>query len=276
MGEIIDLKDTTFIIPIMIDSQDRVDNLTINLNFLAKNFNTNVIIFELKKPGYNVVDNIIKKLVKNKLKITYLYEVVELTNERPEIIFHRTKYLNMMLNMVKTDFVVNYDVDVLLNPLDYVLCVNKLKDDCDVVYPYFFGLSQRAVLNSGKNKLLESFDLNLLTENDYKLNQNRFGLAQFFKTSVYIEGGMENEHFISYGPEDFERAHRFKVLDYNVEWADIYIYHIEHSRGDNSSNKNPYFSKNNELYSSLNSLSKKELKVYYDTIDYKDLYRKNG
>jgi predicted glycosyltransferase involved in capsule biosynthesis len=276
MDKIIDLKDTTFIIPIMIDSQDRVDNLIINLNFLAKNFNTNIIIFELKKPEDNTVDGIIKSLVKKRLKITYLYEIIEPSSEESEVIFHRTKYLNIMLNMVKTEFVVNYDVDVLLEPSDYVLCINKLKGDCDVIYPYFFGLSQRAVLSSGKKKLLESFDLSLLTENDYTLNTNRFGLAQFFKTSVYINGGMENEHFISYGPEDIERAHRFKVLDYNVEWVPIYIYHVEHSRGKNSNFENPYYVSNEKLYKTLNGLSKKQLISYYDNIDYKNLYKKNG
>lgn len=276
MDKIIDLKDTTFIIPIMIDSQDRVDNLIINLNFLAKNFNTNIIIFELKKPEDNTVDGIIKSLVKKRLKITYLYEIIEPSSEESEVIFHRTKYLNIMLNMVKTEFVVNYDVDVLLEPSDYVLCINKLKGDCDVIYPYFFGLSQRAVLSSGKEKLLESFDLSLLTENDYTLNTNRFGLAQFFKTSVYINGGMENEHFISYGPEDIERAHRFKVLDYNVEWVPIYIYHVEHSRGKNSNFENPYYVSNEKLYKTLNGLSKKQLISYYDNIDYKNLYKKNG
>jgi predicted glycosyltransferase involved in capsule biosynthesis len=276
MDKIIDLKDTTFIIPIMIDSQDRVDNLIINLNFLAKNFNTNIIIFELKKPEDNTVDGIIKSLVKKRLKITYLYEIIEPSSEESEVIFHRTKYLNIMLNMVKTEFVVNYDVDVLLEPSDYVLCINKLKGDCDVIYPYFFGLSQRAVLSSGKKKLLESFDLSLLTENDYTLNTNRFGLAQFFKTSVYINGGMENEHFISYGPEDIERAHRFKVLDYNVEWVPIYIYHVEHSRGKNSNFENPYYVSNDKLYKTLNGLSKKQLISYYDNIDYKNLYKKNG
>jgi predicted glycosyltransferase involved in capsule biosynthesis len=276
MDKIIDLKDTTFIIPIMIDSQDRVDNLIINLNFLAKNFNTNIIIFELKKPEDNTVDGIIKSLVKKRLKITYLYEIIEPSSEESEVIFHRTKYLNIMLNMVKTEFVVNYDVDVLLEPSDYVLCINKLKGDCDVIYPYFFGLSQRAVLSSGKEKLLESFDLSLLTENDYTLNTNRFGLAQFFKTSVYINGGMENEHFISYGPEDIERAHRFKVLDYNVEWVPIYIYHVEHSRGKNSNFENPYYVSNDKLYKTLNGLSKKQLISYYDNIDYKKLYKKNG
>lgn len=275
MGKIIDLKDTTFIIPIMIDSQDRVDNLIINLNFLAKNFNTNVIIFELKKPESNIVESVVKSLVKNKLKITYLYEIIELSDEESEVIFHRTKYLNIMLNTVKTEFVVNYDVDALLEPSDYVLCVNKLKKDCDVIYPYFFGLSQRAVLSSGKEKLLKSFDLGSLTDKDYNLNTNRFGLAQFFKTSVYIDGGMENEHFISYGPEDIERAHRFKVLDYNVEWVPIYIYHIEHSRGNNSNSQNPYYDSNNKLYQTISGFNKKQLIEYYNNIDYKNLYKKN-
>ena len=49
-----------------------------------------------------------------------------------------------------------------------------------------------------------------------KIIHQSYGWAQFFKTSVYKEGGMENENFKAYAPEDKERFYRFTTLGYSV------------------------------------------------------------
>ena len=43
------------------------------------------------------------------------------------------------------------------------------------------------------------------------------------KTEIYKKAYGENENFISYGPEDQERAYRFKKLGYKVEWYDVNV-----------------------------------------------------
>ena len=42
-----DLKDTTFIIPIRIESEDRLRNVITTTCFLLDNFNTNILIREV-------------------------------------------------------------------------------------------------------------------------------------------------------------------------------------------------------------------------------------
>jgi hypothetical protein len=85
---------------------------------------------------------------------------------------------------------------------------------------------------------------------------------------------MENEKFISYGPEDKERGLRFKMLGYKVEWLNNLVYHIEHSRGINSSNNNPHIQNNHLLLRMINSLTKSQLTDYYNKIDYIKKYKR--
>ena len=42
-----DLKNATFIMPLRIESEDRLRNIVISLAYLLKNFDTNVIIQEV-------------------------------------------------------------------------------------------------------------------------------------------------------------------------------------------------------------------------------------
>lgn len=261
----INLKDTTLIIPVSIESEDREKNAIITLSYLCKHLSTNIIIYE--SSNILKIDKILNNIDHNNCKIDYLY------NKNTEEIFHRTKFLNIMLNHTKTKVVVNYDIDVLLRPEVYEKCQNLILNGQDLVYPYFWGNSQYQVFYSGRTKLEKTLDLNSLNNNDLNNCRSEYGQCQFFNTETYIKGGMENEGFISYAPEDQERGYRFKKLGYNVMWNDAYIYHIEHSRGVNSSTKNPMMKINNELFEKIKSLSKEELIEYYKNVHYLKQYK---
>lgn len=262
----LNLTDTTFIIPIYIESPDRALNVKIVLSYLLKHLDTNIIILEHDiKPK---VPEILEQLgIKDKIK--YIFS----ENISGHDVFHRTKFLNEMLYQVTTKVVVNYDTDVLFNPEVYLECQNKILTGSDLIYPYFWGDSQRQVYNSGRNKIQADLTLDSLIESDYNTCRSEFGHCQFFNTNSYREGGMENEMFISYGPEDKERGYRFNKLGYKVEWLNNIVYHIEHSRGINSSSKNPHISTNNNVLSTIQSLTAEQLKEYYRNIEYIKKYK---
>lgn len=265
----INLEDTTIIIPICIESPDRRLNTIITLSYLCKYLtNTNIIVLE-HDVNSQVPDILNSINNSNNNKIEYIFSLNDSNNQ----IFHRTKFLNEMLARVKTPVVVNYDIDILLQPHVYLECSNLIKSGFDLVYPYFWGDSQYQVNNSGRNKLLNSLFLNNLTPKDFNITISQYGHCQFFNTKSYIDGGMENEGFISYAPEDQERGYRFKKLGYNVMWANNYVYHIEHSRGINSSGLNPLMKHNNELFEYIKTLSTDQLKEYYNTINYRNKYK---
>lgn len=190
----IDLKNTTFIIPISLESEDRKFNANLTLRYLCENLNTNIIIFE-----YDTEPKLYKILNNLSFKCCSIYHKF-IENVSGNNIFHRTKLLNEMLNIVETPVVVNYDIDIILDIDTYQKCSNLITNGMDLVYPYFFGDSQRQINYSGRQKLLDSLSLQSLSSKDYTLAKSEYGHCQFFNTKSYKQGGMENEQFISYAP----------------------------------------------------------------------------
>jgi hypothetical protein len=261
----INLKEATFIIPIGIESNDREINTFITLSYLCKHLNTNIIIYEFDEESK--VELILNKIDKGNTSINHIFK------KKDQNLFHRTKFLNEMLVLVKTPVVINYDVDILLEPFVYRKCVDKIINGQDLVYPYFWGDSQKRIYYNGRDKIKGSLDLSVLNNDDIDTVRSEYGHCQFFDTNSYKKGGMENELFISYAPEDQERGYRFKTLGYNVEWSDDLVYHIEHTRGENSSSANPMMSHNNNLFKMIKSLNIGSLISYYENIEYIKKYK---
>ena len=104
------------------------------------------------------------------------------------------------------------------------------------------------------------------------IHTSDFGWAQFFKRRVYIEGGMENENFKAYAPEDKERFFRFNKLGYKVGRINDYVYHLEHARGENSWFSNPHMQSNMSEWEKIQSMSKNNLLQYYSEQEYLKKY----
>jgi len=263
-GEV-DLKNNTFIIPIKIDSQDRLENFSITFDFLNKNFKTNIIILEA-----DTEPKIKEKINKN---VTYIFYPTE------ENFFHRTKYLNIMLNLSKTKCVCNYDIDVLLPQKSYIIAYDMIiNKNIDLVYPFHYGNLQHEINRSGKIVFKNKYKFEDLKDENFSLKNylSEFGHCQFFNREAYILNGMENEYFISYGPEDKERYERFNKLGKTIKFIDGYpVYHLEHYRGQDSSEKNFYFHQNWSLYQYLKSLTSDETKEFYAKIEYRKKYQNN-
>lgn len=263
----IPLSNVTFIIPLCIESKDRYNNSKTVLNYLNYHFETNVIIHEIST-GNSKLDFLSD--LKN-LKIKHILE------NSSDIIYHRTRQLNEMLDLVETDIVANYDVDVIL-PIDSYIESENLITNCgyDVVYPYGEGRYQKRIFTSFDRKLFhENFDINLL-KNDSSSSDfwnAKCGHCFFIKTKVYRNCSGENEEFIAYGPEDSERYDRFQKFSYKLSRVNDLIFHFEHERTPFSDFTNKFFGKNNELYENLKKLSSNELTKYYENIEYKKKYK---
>ena len=173
---------------------------------------------------------------------------------RDDDAFHRTKVLNDMVMESTTDVVVNYDTDLILPISSYTQAVEMLGGEYDVVYPYRFGNHAERKVNmfftietqedmngfesiDWVNKFIESeYSCDCLDEHFFYYQvasgegYGEYGMVQFFDRQVYIDGGLENEGFIAYAPEDVERHHRWKTLGYNIGRVDDHAYHLEHER----------------------------------------------
>ena len=250
----IDLKDSTFIIPVKLESADRIKNAKIVLNFLQETFDTNLIIYEFQT-------NQVPELIEITENIDYIHE----PNSDDSLPFHRTKYLNTMLKRVKTFVTVNYDVDVLLPVEAYVQSQAAIADGgYDLIFPYGVGNYQRMVNAKVKDSLIDAENIYDIMDASSSLWTAEFGHAQFFKTTSYISGGGENEEFVTYAPEDHERHYRFLKLGYKVgRLNDFPVYHLEHERGKDSVPGTIWHNANMDLYKTISEMSVFELMQYY-------------
>ena len=204
MTERLDLTETTFIIPLCIESEDRAQNAEIVLSYLCKHLKTNIVVYEYDK-GQSKLASILGKIDQGETKILHRFE----ENKTGNNIFHRTKYLNLMLfENVNTECVVNYDIDILLEPLAFSRCQQFILGGHDLVYPYFWGDSQWQVYKSGREKIKRTLSLGGLEAKDKNLTRSEAGHLQFLNTDSYKKGFGEDQEFISYGPEDAWRYMR--------------------------------------------------------------------
>jgi len=259
-----DLKDTTFIIPLRIESGDRMRNVITSLCYLLENFDTNIIVKEGDEESV-FLENVMPQL-KEFLEVDEIPNLMHIFENTSSAEFHRTRYLNEMTHIATTKVVVNYDCDIIL-PLDVYIEAQDmiLKGTSDVVYPYGFGnYAQMVTVDDSivTEFLTEGFSIDLLHSHS-KENNARFGFCQFFDRDVYISGGGENEEFIAYAPEDEERAFRFSALGYQVDRTNNYIYHLEHARTPNSWYNNPHMKHNFALWERLQTMDKQQLIEYY-------------
>ena len=279
-----DLDKCTFIIPLRIETADRMRNILTILIYLTRNFNTRVIVKEVDKES--VYEREVLPLLKQALEPEMLSCIDHIFEKSDDFTFHRTKILNDMLWMVDTPVVCNYDSDIILPLESYINATNMISkgwvhpeveggEPVKVVYPYGFGTYQLQChvddehvtdfINSGFN--FEAFN-GRLREWDAK-----YGFCQFFDTEEYKKLGGENENFIAYGYEDDERYFRFNLLS-SVARLTENVFHLEHGRTKNSWFNNPHCEDNKSLWEMLKVKGKKSLTKYYEEVDY--IKRRNG
>lgn len=237
----INLKDTTFVIPIRIDSIIRLENLILTLYYLESNFDTNIIIVEASPYNNKIIENLIGE------NIRYLFY------EDHDPIFYRTKYLNHASVQVLTDIIGVWDADVVIDSKQVVEAVEKIRQqECEVAYPYdgnFLDVSH--IL---RNIYYKERDIGFLEKNKTKMRllyssmkkADAVGGAFLASTKKYLLAGAENELFYGWGPEDAERFWRWKGLGYKIFRSRGCLFHLSHPRDINGGVNISSFSMNHK------------------------------
>ena len=270
------LSDATFIIPLRIDSADRVRNIITTVGFLLETFDAKVIVKEVDSQPLFAEYALpqITEYMEGKIgNLTHVFE------KSDDPVFYRMQIINEMLAMVNNDIVFNYDCDVLLQIETYEKAAQMIRDGYDIVYPYGFGNYQKQVNVDDEvvSEFLNGLDFSVL---DAKSNifDAQYGHVQVLSTKSYFDAGMENENFRGSSPEDKERFHRFNTLGYKVGRVDEFVYHLEHSRGANSwpisAQKNPYMANNFAVWEEIQQMTAEQLREYYDKAWYLNKYNK--
>ena len=227
MGKKIQLKDVTFVVPLRIESAYRKLNLDTLISLLCRDFDSNIMVLEADlNPLY----------ISSEHDKTITYHFVK--DEDP--IFHRTKYINKLLESANTKFVGVWDTDAILYPQQIEDSVNILrKGSSTMVLPY----------NSLSNLFRKTRDYLLLQNIEKALplmyGYHSVGGAFFINRQNYIDSGGENEKIYGWGPEDVERVKRMETLNSPVDRVQGSLFHLWHPRDKNSIPANKTIKKNN-------------------------------
>jgi len=219
-----DLSDITFIIPVRIDSIDRLENLLFTTNFLLNAFQTNIIVWEADARNTSLLQQLLNP------NVTYIF------HEDPDSVFYRTKYINTVAKTVNTPYIAVWDTDVIVQTSQIEAALLLLRENkADFVYPY-----KDVMLNVPscvKNIFFKCQDIAILEKlsSGFRSMYGRaIGGGFFANKAKYIEAGMENEYFYGWGLEDGERLLRWKKLNCRIEQVEGTLFHLDHSRGENS------------------------------------------
>ena len=250
------LNDVTFCIPILLDSNDRKENLDLCIKHIKKHFNTKIIVTEeIDIPITSVIEEVV---LEN--RCTYMK-----SNNKE---FHRTKMLNDMFKSANTSYVANWDADVLISPISIYLSVVQLRQGVTMVFPYEWAFA-RIPRNPYYKDLLWTLDIGIvgttLFNGMHTSDVPSYGGAVFVNKEDYLKIGGENENFISFGAEDVERVVRTKKLEYSITRVPGVLYHLQHWVGINSSTRNPFFLQNKLEYEKVEKMTKEELLNYIKT-----------
>lgn len=257
MKEKIILDDLTFLIPVRIESIERLENLKAAVDYILRHFSTRIIVLEAAK----INNGLLKKCLSPEVTLHFV--------EDPDPIFHRTKYLNMLTQKATTPFIAIWDSDVIVSHSQIIQALIALKrDEADFVFPY-----DGMLLDTGaENRLnfLKSEDLTVLINNissQFPLYGCYSAGGGFFAgNATYKLAGMENEKFYGWGPEDGERAKRWEILDLRIRRVKGPMFHLSHPRGVNSGMRSEEDTKKGIIeYLRICKMTKEELEYEIST-----------
>ena len=213
--------DLTIVIPIRIDSSDRLRNIHLVIDSLKKFNGIEIIILEADKQSL--------------LEDIEGVRIIFVEDDNP--LFYRTKYINQLCHLTDRPLLGIWDSDVIIpaEQLDKSLYLLRLAV-VDMVYPYdgrFLNVSGQYL-----DQFIQTKDDNSLVENIFSIpcayGKRSCGGAFLVNRKAYIEAGGENEKFKGWGPEDLERYKRWEIKGYNVDRVDGALYHLNHYMGLNS------------------------------------------
>jgi hypothetical protein len=236
-----DLSDTTFIVPFSLDSADRLRNLRITTRFLLHHFDTNIVVSE--HAAESRLDTRIWTTTERRF-IRHCF----FRNEQPY--FQRTRSVNLAVKEITTPYFVIYDSDVLLQSAQYIQAIQMLRQgDADMCLPF----SNRVmwVPQEGVKLLPPVPSDDDLAALNYDISDDSYiflGLVNFLNTRSFIEAGMMNENFKSWGYEEMELYIRLLKLGCSVLRVSGCAYHLDHYRGQDSTSEHPYYLHNQQEY----------------------------
>src|SRR5690606_26017682 len=153
----VNLFDTTFVIPLRIDSIIRLENCLSAVDYIQNYFNTNIFILEAD----NFNNSLLKKLLNKEVRYLFLRD--------NDPVFYKTKLLNFITSQIKTPYIGIWDADVVAYRDSILSSIISLRDNkADISYPYDGTFLDTSLII--RNLFIDKdLDINVLTRNKTKM-----------------------------------------------------------------------------------------------------------
>jgi glycosyl transferase family 2 len=254
------MHELSFVIPIRVDTPDRLENCATILRFLTKHFPHSEI-------------QLIEQDVRS--------QTVSLRKSFPQVIWHfefndkhfsRGAAINTGLLRSTRVCVCAYDTDILIDPAALRLSVSLITSGrWPIVIP--FNLIFVELSGERRRELIDSLDITGLStiarlsavpkhpEIDSRVLSGAIMMCD--KALAVMEGGY-NRKMISYGWEDIEFFKRFEKLGYfSYMLSDFNLIHLDHRRGPDS-RINEMYEINKSEFDKVVKMSESELQIYVE------------
>ena len=209
----------TFVMPIRIDSNERMRNVEFVLRWLQP-LGAKILLLEADKEP---------RIDSETTGGTIDYHFVK--DDDP--VFHRTRYINMLLRSANSEIVSVWDADIVTDYNQIEEAINSICTGAVLSYPYngeFIMLPRHL-----SDELTKSRDLGCVMNKKLVSIFNRPFCGGAFFVNRNMSLGGENEKFTGWGPEDAERIRRVQIMGYQIEWTKKgKAYHLYHPRNKNS------------------------------------------
>lgn len=208
----------SIVIPLRVDSKERLDNLHFILSLL------------LQMPFVDV--DILEADVEQRFHLLHHDERVRYRFvEDSDPVFHRTHYLNRLLLAARHPVAGVWDTDVIIRSVQLAEAVEQIRMGSVMSFPY----DGRFIFLNKEESLAVREDLSVLEKMEiFYGGRPSVGGAFLVDRDKYLEAGGENERFYGWGPEDAERVKRLEILELPVSRVEGPLFHLHHPRGVNS------------------------------------------
>lgn len=226
---LMDLTDSSLIMPFRIDSKERHENLISILDYVQNNFKTNIHLLEADTS--QKFDTRI--LTKN---ISYRF----IQDNSP--FFYHTYYRNVLIKESSQPIIILWDIDCLCPTMQIMDAVNVIRDKSFTMSLPYDGRAIN-VISIFKKLFMPNHSFEVLKANLQKMpvmygNFSTGGIVILNK-KAFVAAGAENERMKGWGPEDLDRYKRMEINGNNIYHSLGPLFHLDHPRGETSRYLNP-------------------------------------
>lgn len=252
------LHNLTLVFTCRIDSASRLANVLATIRYYQLYTDARIMLLEAD------TDSRLSTIIDSQFPdVDYIF----VKDDNP--IFHRTHYINEEMRRVRTANTANIDVDTIVPPAQLKAANDLILESSAVmVLPYDGRFVCEDQCRSDMFRETPNIDIfeKMPGYTHLMFGYISVGGAYLVNVERYKQCGWENEHFIGWGPEDYERFIRLDILGHKPMQIPGVIYHLEHPRGINSGDKveNVVLATKRE-YCKVCSMMPDELKDYIKT-----------